>query len=302
MRLDVGLQPIARRALAAVAHADRQRVACAQIAAADADHDRVLPGPDVGAVEPDFELGAVARLDRGEVRRLRLVELRLAHVGRGPPRDLQHAGVVDAERAGGVDERQLGVGARDERPRRRELDRAHVLGKVGRIRHDDSRCGGAAALAGRKKDRYDSRCRTKGESQEQFPMLNRCAPLVAHRWRSPAPLRRLPRRRTGRTGRSISSCPIPAGGSTDLGARVIADHLSRSARPAGRGREQVGRQRQRRHRIRRQERAGRLHRADRARTRSTSAAARLQGELRSAEGFRAGDPAFPAAGRARGAS
>ena len=36
------------------------------------------PGPDVGAVEPDFEHRAVARLDRGEVRRLRLVELRLA--------------------------------------------------------------------------------------------------------------------------------------------------------------------------------------------------------------------------------
>ena len=85
MRLDIGLQPVAWRALPAIAHPDRQGVALAQIAAADSDQDGVRLGPDVGAVEPDLELGAVARLDRGEVRGLRLVELRLAHVGGGSP-------------------------------------------------------------------------------------------------------------------------------------------------------------------------------------------------------------------------
>ena len=43
MRLDIGLQPVARRALAAVADADGQRVARAQIAAADADQDACWP-------------------------------------------------------------------------------------------------------------------------------------------------------------------------------------------------------------------------------------------------------------------
>ena len=115
--LDIGLQAIAGRALPAVAETYGQRVAGAQIAAADANEQRVGVWPDVEAVEPDFELGAVARLDRGEVRRGGLVELRLAHIGGCPPRDLHHPGIVDAERARGVDERQLGVRARDKRAR-----------------------------------------------------------------------------------------------------------------------------------------------------------------------------------------
>src|SRR6187431_74481 len=87
--LDIGLQAPARRALPAVADADGQRIARAQIAAADANEDGVLPRPDVELVEPDFEHGAVARFDRGEVRRLRLVELRLRHVRSRAPRNLQ---------------------------------------------------------------------------------------------------------------------------------------------------------------------------------------------------------------------
>ena len=83
--LDIGLQAKAGRALPAVAETYGQRIAGAQIAAADADEQRVRVWPDVEAVEPDFELGAVARLDGGEVRRRRLVELRLAHVGGRPP-------------------------------------------------------------------------------------------------------------------------------------------------------------------------------------------------------------------------
>ena len=65
----IGLQPEAGRALPAVAEANRERIAGAQIAAADADEQRVRVGADVEPVEPDLELGAVARLDRGEVRR-----------------------------------------------------------------------------------------------------------------------------------------------------------------------------------------------------------------------------------------
>ena len=133
--LHVGLQSPARRSLPPVAEADGQRIAGAQIAAPDADQQRVAPGADVEPVEPDLELCAVARLDGGEVFGLRLVELRLAHVGRRPPRDLQHAGVVDAEGACGVDERELLMRAGDERTRRRQRDGPHVLGEIGGVRH-----------------------------------------------------------------------------------------------------------------------------------------------------------------------
>ena len=136
----IGLQAEAGRALPAVAETYGQRIAGAQIAAADPDEQRVGVGADVEPVEPDFELGAVARLDRGEVRRRRLVELRLAHVGGGSPRDLHHAGVVDAEGARRIGQGQLGMRAGHERARRRERDRAHVLGKIGRERHDGSQC------------------------------------------------------------------------------------------------------------------------------------------------------------------
>jgi len=98
-RLAIGLQPVARRALPAVAETYRERIAGAQITAPDTDEQRVRVWPDVETVEPDIELGAVARLDGGEVRHGRLVELRLAHVRRGAPRDLYHAGVIDAKLA-----------------------------------------------------------------------------------------------------------------------------------------------------------------------------------------------------------
>jgi hypothetical protein len=78
-----------------------------------ADQQSVRKGTDVEPIEPHFELSAVAGLDCCEICRLRLVELRLAHVGCGPPRDLHHAGVIDAEGAGGICECQLGIRARD---------------------------------------------------------------------------------------------------------------------------------------------------------------------------------------------
>ena len=73
------------------------------------------------------------------------------------------------------------------------------------------------------------------------------------------------------------------------------------ARPADRGREQVGGQRRRRHRSCREERAGRLHHPDRHRP-GEHLAASLQAELRSDEGFGAGRPTFAPARGARGAS
>ena len=150
----IGLQPKAGRTLPAVAHSHGESVAGAQIAAADANKQGVGPRPDVESVEPDFEHGAIARLDRGEIRRGRPVELRLAHVRGGPPRDFHHAGVVDAERASGIGQCELGVRACHERPRRRELDRAHLLGEISRERHDRKWTSIAARLlAGREKAR-----------------------------------------------------------------------------------------------------------------------------------------------------
>ncbi len=131
----VGLQPVARRALPAIAHARGERIARAQIAAADTDQQGIGIGPDVEPVEPHLELGAVARLDGGEVGRGGPVELRLAHVGGGPPRDFHHAGVIDPEGARGIGQDQLGIGARDKWPRRRKRHRAHVLGQIAGERH-----------------------------------------------------------------------------------------------------------------------------------------------------------------------
>ena len=118
-----------------VTHADRERVAGAQIAAADPDEQRVGVGADVEPVEPDFQFGAVARLDRSEIRRSRFVELGLGEIRRGAPRDFHHPGIVDAESASGVNEHKLDVRAGNERPGRQELDRAHVLREILRIRH-----------------------------------------------------------------------------------------------------------------------------------------------------------------------
>ena len=91
-----------------------QRIASAQVAAAHADQQRIRIGPDVEPVEPDFELGAIAGLDRCVVGSRRIGELRLRHIRSGAPGNLEHAGVVDPERAGRVSERQLGM--RTDRP------------------------------------------------------------------------------------------------------------------------------------------------------------------------------------------
>ena len=135
IRFDVGLQPETRRALPAIAQAHRQRIAGAQIAAPNPNQQGVRKGADVEPVEPHFKLGAVAGFHRGEICRLRLVELRLAHVGGGPPRDLDHAGIVDAESACGVHQGQFDMRACDERACRRKLDPSHLFGKIGRKWH-----------------------------------------------------------------------------------------------------------------------------------------------------------------------
>ena len=99
----------------------------------------VRKGADVEPVEPHFKLGAVTGFHRREVCRLRLVELRLAHVGRGPPRDLDHAGIIDTENARGVNQGQFDMRARDERTRRRKRDASHPFGKIRRKWHDLAR-------------------------------------------------------------------------------------------------------------------------------------------------------------------
>src|SRR5262249_32830269 len=68
------------------------------------------------------------------------------------PRDFHHAGIVDAERARGVGQGQLGVRAGDKGPGWREPDRAHVLGEIGGERHERTSIA-ASLLVGRKKDR-----------------------------------------------------------------------------------------------------------------------------------------------------
>ena len=78
--------------------------------------------------------------------------------------------------------------------------------------------------------------------------------------------------------------PFPAGGSTDVAARVIAELSVTRARSADRGGEQDGRQRQHRHRGCRQERGRRLHDPGCTRFRQQQPA-RLQDEHRCHEGI-----------------
>ena len=119
--LDIGLQTESGRALPAVAQAHRQRIAGAQIAAPDADQQRVAQGRMLRRSNQTSSLAPLLASTVVKFDSLRLVELRLAHVGRRPPRDLQHAGVVDAEGAGRIDQRQFGKRAGDERPAGVEL-------------------------------------------------------------------------------------------------------------------------------------------------------------------------------------
>src|SRR4051794_19047083 len=97
MGFDVGLQPKTRRALPAIPQTHRQCIVLAQIAASNPYQKSVRIRTNVQSVEPYFKLGAIAGFHRRKIWRLRLVELRLAHVRGGSPRDLDHAGVVDAE-------------------------------------------------------------------------------------------------------------------------------------------------------------------------------------------------------------
>src|SRR5689334_1621539 len=227
--LAVGLQAVARRTLPTVAEPHRDGVALAQVAAADPDQDGVGPWPDVEAVEPVVELGAVARLDRGVVRRRGLIELRLAHVRRGAPRDLQHAGVVDAELACRVDDGQLLVRAGDERAGRRELRAAHVLGKIGRIRHRRRDLGwvGRPRLAWPSAERgatiVEPDHKGEGEGRHAMRIARLCTAVVAFSLIASASVRC----QDWPTRPIRFIVPFPAGGSTDVSARIVAEFLSR---------------------------------------------------------------------------
>src|SRR5829696_1757282 len=79
------------------------------------------------------------------------------------------------------------------------------------------------ALAGRRKDGYDSDA--GNESQEQSPMLNARVAAAILAFVSLAPTIAAAQSWPSRPVHFI--VPYPAGGSTDIGARAIADHLSR---------------------------------------------------------------------------
>ena len=135
-RLDEGLHAHAGRAVAAIAEAHRDRVALVQEAAHDADHQRLVPRPDVQlGIVAHVEHGAVGGLDGRVVRALGIVELRPAHVAGEALHDLDRAGVVDAEVAGRVDQRDRLEAAGLDRPGDGEGGGAHALRQVGRMRH-----------------------------------------------------------------------------------------------------------------------------------------------------------------------
>ena len=108
-------------------------------------------------------------------------------------------------------------------------------------------------------------------------------------------------RRTGRAARAVHRAlsrraARPTSGRASSANTCRACSASRSS-----WRTSPARSGEHRLRSRRQERSGRLHGADRARP-GDERAARLQGELRSVEGFGAGHPAVAPARRASGAS
>ena len=88
-RLDKGLHPHARRALARVAEPYADRVALAQEAAHNPDHQGFVPRPYIELrIVEHVEHRAVRRLDRGVIRCLRVVPLRPAHVAGKTMHDL----------------------------------------------------------------------------------------------------------------------------------------------------------------------------------------------------------------------
>ena len=121
LALAVGLQADAGRALPAVAEADGDGVAGGQEVLHHADVERAAPGPDVALELPlGVEHGAVGSFNRGVAGALRVAELHRAEVGGEAEADLDRAGVVDAERAGRIDQREALQGARLEAPGRRQ--------------------------------------------------------------------------------------------------------------------------------------------------------------------------------------
>ena len=120
-----------------VAEAQHDLVALAQVAPDHLDVQRLVPGTDVPlGVELDVQDRAVGCLDRHVVGCGRVVELGLAHVAGEPVDDLQRTGVVDAEPARRVGQRERLVGPGLEPPLRADGRRAHGVWQVGGVGHD----------------------------------------------------------------------------------------------------------------------------------------------------------------------
>ena len=126
----IGLHANAGRALPAVAETDGDGVAGRQEVLHHADVERAAPRADVALELPlRLEGGAVGGLHGGVALALRIGELHRPEVGGEAEADLDRAGVVDAEGAGGVDQRKALQRARLEAPRRGQRRRAHQVGR-----------------------------------------------------------------------------------------------------------------------------------------------------------------------------
>ena len=133
--LDRRLHPIAGRAVAPVAKPHRDCVALPQKAVGNAHEHGADPWPDVVAIGLELQHRAVAR-DRGRVvGGFGIGELWAARVRRRAPADLDGAGIVDAEVARGVGDRDLLVRSRHEAAGWRDRHRADPPLLIRRKRH-----------------------------------------------------------------------------------------------------------------------------------------------------------------------
>ncbi|WNQ17941.1 hypothetical protein PVZ81_09830 [Bordetella pertussis] len=122
--------------MAGIAEAHDDLFAFLEIAAHDADEQGLVPRADIAlAVVLDVQHRAIAGFDGGVVPALRIGELRLAHVAGEAVHDLDRAGVVDAEVAGGVGEGEAGEAARLEGAGGIYGGGAHEVAGVVGVRH-----------------------------------------------------------------------------------------------------------------------------------------------------------------------
>ena len=141
----IGLHANAGRALATIAEADRDGVAGRQEVLHHADVERAAPRADVALELPlRLEGGAVGGLNCGVALALRIGELHRPEVGGEPEADLDRAGVVEAEGAGGIDQRKALQRARLEASRGGQRRRAHQVGTVVGVGHWESAAGSVA--------------------------------------------------------------------------------------------------------------------------------------------------------------